>query len=190
MTLRFTLLIIMFRDLSCMIRKVILLITLSYSVLTRYNTSMFYTLHPLEIPEIFLLNSITRFHYIKIVLYQKYHNIHYLLGSNMLKQINCMKTLCDQLNQMGDTVTDKELACNLLASLPLDKYEAFNTSLDVQGEDNLQVDRLKGLILLSFDCEVFYDSTRKDSEANFSKSNMSGYNHWVPKKRINGLYHI
>ena len=54
----------------------------------------------------------------------------------MLEHLDCMKTLHDRLKEMGNTVTDKQLACDLFASFPLDKY------LDGQGEDNLQFDRL------------------------------------------------
>lgn len=123
--------------------------------------------------------------YQQTVMRQKYHSVRYQSGSNMLEHINCMKTLRDQLNEMGDTITDKQLACDLLASLPLDKYEALITSLDVQGEENLQFDRLKYLLLQFSDREAFNDSTRKDSEANFAKS--SDCYRRVPGKRRNGL---
>ena len=120
-------------------------------------------------------------------MYQKYHSVWYQLGSNLLEHINYMKILHDQLNKMRDTITDKQLAWDLLASFPLDKYEALITSLDMLGEDNLQFDRLKYLLLQSFDHETFYDSTRKDSKANFSKSNVSDNNQWVS---VNGLCYI
>ena len=81
---------------------------------------------------------------------------------------------------MGDTITDIQLACGLLASLPLDKYEALITSLDVQCKDHQQFDRLEYLLLQSFDDETFNDSIRKDREANFSKSKVSDNNHLIP----------
>ena len=75
-----------------------------------------------------------------------------------------MKTLCDQLNETGDTITDKQLAFNLLASLLHEKYEALITSLVVQDEENLQFDRQKYLLLQSSDCEAFNESTKKDNK--------------------------
>ena len=83
----------------------------------------------------------------------------------MLEHISCMKTLCNQLNKIEDTITNKKLACNLLASLPLDKYEVLITSVDVQDEDNLQFNRLKYLISQFSHHEA---STRKDSDTNIS----------------------
>ena len=52
------------------------------------------------------------------------------MGSNMLEHMKCMKTLCDELNEMRD-MTDKQFVCDLFTSLPLDKYEALITSLDM-----------------------------------------------------------
>ena len=94
-----------------------------------------------------------------------------------------MKTLCDQLNERRETITDKHLACFLFASLPLDKNEVLITSLDAQGENNLQFDRLR--YLQSFDCEVFTDSTKKDSK--LSILNVGDNNHWVPGTQVNGF---
>ena len=125
-----------------MIKKVILYIPLSYSVLTKNNTSMF-------------------------------------------NKMNLLKTLHDHLNEIGDTITNKQFVWDLLSSLPLDKYEAVITSIDVQSENNLQLDRLTYLPLLSSDSEAFHDSTSKNSKKNFSKSNVSDYNHWVWGKQVN-----
>ena len=38
----------------------------------------------------------------------------------MLEGIHCMKTLYDQLNKVGDTITEKQLRLDLLISLLLD----------------------------------------------------------------------
>ena len=95
------------------------------------------------------------------------------MGSKTLDHMNCMKTLHDQLNEMGNRITDKQLACYLLASLLLDSYEALITSLDMQGEDNLQFERFKYQLLQSSVCKAFNDSTRKDSKANFSQSSVT-----------------
>ena len=91
------------------------------------------------------------------VLRQKYDSVCYQLGK--FKHINCMKTLHDQLNEMGDTITDKQLVCDLLASLPLEKYEPLITSLDVHSKDTL--------LLQTSDRKALKDSTRKDSKQNF-----------------------
>ena len=107
------------------------------------------------------------------------HSNHYANG-------NCMQTLHDQLNEIGGVINDKNLACNLLVSLPLNHYEVLLTSLAVQGEKNLQFERWMYLHLLSFYCEAFNDFRRKNSKANFSKSNVSDYNHQVLGKWVNG----
>ena len=101
MRLLFTLLK-MLRDESCMIRKVILLILLSCSVLTRDVTSMFDTLNLLKIRRMLLVSSITRFHYINIQFCAKSITVFVTIRgvSNMLEHINCMKTFRDQLNEM------------------------------------------------------------------------------------------
>ena len=96
------------------------------------------------------------------VLRQKYDSVCYQLGS---LNTNCMKTLHDQLNEMGDTITDKQLVCDLLASLPLEKYEPLITSLDVHSKDTL--------LLQTSDRKAFKDSTRKDSKTNLSKLNVT-----------------
>ena len=109
------------------------------------------------------------------------HSVHYQLRSNMLEHINCMKTLCDQLNEMTYTITDKQLACDLLVNLRLGKYKVLTISLDMQCEDNLQFDRLKYQLLQSSGHEAFSDST-----ANLTFQNqMSEYNHWVTGKLVN-----
>ena len=54
-----------------------------------------------------------------------------------------MKTLHGQLNKMEDTITNQQFECDLLVSLPLDKYEALIIALNMQGKANLQFDRLK-----------------------------------------------
>ena len=84
----------------------------------------------------------------------------------MLEHINCMKTLRDQLNEMGDTITDKQLACDLLVNIHLDKYEALIAPLDVLDDDSLQFDRLKYLLLQSSNYEAYNDSTAKQTLQN------------------------
>ena len=61
------------------------------------------------------------------------------------------------------------------------------TSLAMQRED---FDRLEYLPLQSSDHEAFNDTTRKDNEANFSKSNWSNCNQWVPGKQVHRLCYI
>ena len=172
-----------------MIRKGILLILLSYSVLISDYTSMFDTLNPLKMRAMFFVNTITVSLYQQAGLRQNYHSVYNQLGSNILKHINCMKTLCDQWNEMWDTITDVQLACNLLSSFLLNKYTILIISLMVQSENNLQIDRLNYRLLQSYDRKAI-DFTRKDNDANFAKSYVSDCKHWVPGKQVNGLCYI
>ena len=50
--------------------------------------------------------------------------------------INHMRSLHDQMKEMGINVDDKELAMTLLGSLP-EQFKPLITALDAVGEDNL-----------------------------------------------------
>ena len=64
----------------------------------------------------------------------------------MLEHVNQLRSLHDQLKEMGETVDDKELAMTLLASLP-QEFKPLITALDAVGEDNLYFNKVKGMLL-------------------------------------------
>jgi len=63
----------------------------------------------------------------------------------MLEHINYLKSLHDQLQEMGVNVNDQELAMTLLASLP-DEYMPLITALDAVGEHELSFEKVKGML--------------------------------------------
>jgi hypothetical protein len=68
----------------------------------------------------------------------------------MLAHINHLRSLHDQLKEMGETVNDKELAMTVLASLP-DEFKPLITALDAVGEDNLSYEKVKAMLLNDVD---------------------------------------
>lgn len=54
----------------------------------------------------------------------------------MLDNISFLRSLQDQLKEMGENIDDKEVAMTLLASLPRD-YKPLITALDAVGEADL-----------------------------------------------------
>ena len=71
----------------------------------------------------------------KIRLRQQYYTCKFHSGGNMLAHINNMRSLHDQLKEMGINVDDKELAMTLLGSLP-EEFKPLITALDAVGENN------------------------------------------------------
>ena len=67
-------------------------------------------------------------------------------GENMLKHINNLRLLHDQLKEMGVNIDDKELAMTVLASLPKE-FKLLITALDAVGEDNISFEKVKGMLL-------------------------------------------
>ena len=82
----------------------------------------------------------------KVRLHQQYYSCRFKYGGNMLEHINHLKSLHDQLKEMGVDIDIKDLAMTLLASLP-DEYKALITALDAVGEDSLSFDNVKGMLL-------------------------------------------
>ena len=82
----------------------------------------------------------------KVRLRQQYYSCKFRVGDNMLDHISNLKSLHDQLKEMGVNVDDKELAMTLLASLP-EKYKPLITALDVVGEAELSYEKVKNMIL-------------------------------------------
>ena len=91
----------------------------------------------------------------------------------MLEHINHLKSLHDQLKEMGVDIDDKELAMTLLASLS-DEYKALITALDVVGEDSLSFDKVKGMLLNDTDrnMDIRYI---KNSEEDYSANRFQGH---------------
>ena len=87
---------------------------------------------------------------LKIKLRQQYFSCKFQSGSNMLQHINHMRSLHDQMREMGISVNDKELAMTLLASLP-DEYKPLITALDAVGKDSLTFEKVKGMLLSDVD---------------------------------------
>ena len=54
----------------------------------------------------------------KVRLRQQYSSCRFQSGGNMLEHISYLRSLHDQLKEMGVSIDDKELAMTLLASLP------------------------------------------------------------------------
>ncbi|CAB4029134.1 RNA-dependent DNA polymerase [Paramuricea clavata] len=86
----------------------------------------------------------------KIRLRQQYYTCKFHSGGNMLAHINNMRSLHDQLKEMGINVDDKELAMTLLGSLP-EEFKPLITALDAVGENNLSYEKVKGMLLNDVD---------------------------------------
>ena len=86
----------------------------------------------------------------KVRLRQKYYSCKFQQNGNMLEHINHLKSLHDQLREMGVEVNDQELAMTLLASLP-DDYMPLITALDAVGETTLSFEKVKGMLLNDYE---------------------------------------
>ena len=82
----------------------------------------------------------------KLRLRQQYYTCKFQAGGDMLGHINHMRSLHDQLREMGINVDDRELAMTLLGSPP-EEYQPLITALDAIGEDNLSFEKVKGMLL-------------------------------------------
>ena len=86
----------------------------------------------------------------KVRLRQQYYSCRFQNGGDMLAHINHLRSLHDQLKEMGETVNDKELAMTVLASLP-DEFKPLITALDAVGEDSLSYEKVKAMLLNDVD---------------------------------------
>ena len=77
---------------------------------------------------------------------QKYYSSKFQSGGNMLEHINRIKSLHDQLKEMGAKIDDGELAMTLLASLP-DEFKPLITALDAVGEEKVTFEKVKAMLL-------------------------------------------
>ena len=88
----------------------------------------------------------------KVRLRQSYYSCKFPSDGNMLAHINHIRSLHDQMKEMGINVDDEELAMTLLGSLP-DQFKPLITALDAVGEDNLSFEKVKGMLLNDADRE-------------------------------------
>ena len=109
----------------------------------------------------------------KVRLRQQYYSCRFQSGGNMLEHISHLRSLHDQLKEMGVSIDDTELAMTLLASLP-EEFKALITALDAVGEDNLSFEKVKDMLLNDADrsLDTFY---AKKSEDAFSARRSMGH---------------
>eukprot|EP00794_Sanderia_malayensis_P002818 gene2818-3255_t len=86
----------------------------------------------------------------KVRLRQQYYSSQFVSGGNMLQHINRLKSLHEQLKEMGAAIDDQELAMTLLSSLP-EEFKPLITALDAVGEDNMTFEKVKGMLLNDID---------------------------------------
>ena len=106
----------------------------------------------------------------KVSLRQQYYSCRFHRG-DVLEHISKLRSLHDQLKEMGVEIDDKELA--LLASLPED-YKPQITAHDAVGEKDLSYEKVENMLLN----EVNRSKALKNSEDAFSmRSGKSNYKH-------------
>ena len=64
----------------------------------------------------------------------------------MLEHISHLRSLHNQLKEMGVNIDDKELAMTLLASLP-EEFKPLITALDAVGDENISYEKVKNMLL-------------------------------------------
>ena len=101
----------------------------------------------------------------KVRLRQQYYSLRYHPGSNMLEHISHLRSLHNQLKEMGVDVDDKELAMTLLASLP-EEFKPLITALDAVGDESLSYEKVKNMLLDDFNRNV--DAKASETENAFS----------------------
>ena len=99
----------------------------------------------------------------KVRLRQQYYSCRFRSGEDILDHISLLRSLHDQLKEMGENIDDKELAMTLLASLPED-YKPLITALDAVGEADLSYEKVKNMLLNDVD----RSKDAKNSENAFS----------------------
>ena len=112
-----------------------------------------------------------------VTLRQQYYSCRFKSGENMLDHINRIKSIHDQLREMG-VQYDIELAMTLLASLP-ESYNPLITALDAVGEDTLTLQKVKGMLLSDADR---ISDTKKDEDAYIIQRPAKGKG-WKPKEQ-------
>ena len=104
----------------------------------------------------------------KVRLWQQYYSCWFRSGGNMLEHIGHLRSMYDQLKEMGVNIDDKELAMTLLASLP-EEFKLLITALDAVNEVSLSYEKVKGMLLNDVD----RTTDAKTSEDAFSENWLS-----------------
>ncbi len=71
----------------------------------------------------------------------------------MLEHISHLRSLHDQLKEMGVNNDDKELAMTLLASLP-EEFKPIITALDAIGDESISYEKVKNMLLNDIDLSI------------------------------------
>ena len=100
----------------------------------------------------------------KVQLRQQYYSLRFQSCENMLAHINQLRSLHDQLKEIGSKINDEELAKTLLASLP-EEFKPLLTALDAVGEDNLSFEKVKDMLLNDADRTIDTMNFRKPDNA-------------------------
>ena len=130
----------------------------------------------------------------KIRLRQQYYSLRFQNGGNMLAHINQLRSLHDQLKEMGSEINDQELAMTLLASLP-EEFKPLLTALDAVGEASLSFEKVKGMLLNDADRTIDAIKFKKTENALSAKRSFHGResssktNISKPSKVFNGNFH-
>lgn len=82
----------------------------------------------------------------QIFLRRKLINLKFVDSEPMQNHINKIRELADQLDSIGDTVKDKELAIIVLCSLP-ERYDSLILSLEARSPSDLTFDFVAGRLL-------------------------------------------
>ena len=86
----------------------------------------------------------------KVRLRQQYYSCRFRSGDNMLEHISHLRSLHNQLKEMGVNIDDKELAMTLLASLP-EEFKPLIIALDAVGDENISYEKVKNMLLNDVD---------------------------------------
>eukprot|EP00794_Sanderia_malayensis_P004363 gene4363-4944_t len=100
----------------------------------------------------------------KVRLRQQYYSCKFVSGGNMLQHINHLKSLHEQLKEFGANIDDQELAMTLLSSLP-EEFKPLITALDAVGEENVNFEKVKGMLLNDIDHSSDIGQARKYEKA-------------------------
>ena len=109
----------------------------------------------------------------KVRLRQRYYSCRFQRNGNMLEHINTLKSLHDQLREIGAEIDDQELAMILLSSL-LDDFKPLITALDAVGENDLSFIKVKAMLLNDFDRKSDNLDLQKSENALFARRNFHG----------------
>ena len=124
-----------------------------------------------------LKNQFARISISQIVrLCQKYYSSKFQSGGNMLEHINHLKSIHDQLKEMGANIDDGELAMTLLASLP-DEFKPHFMVLDAVGEEKVTFEKVKAMLLNDADRisdSMKYEDAYSAQRINKGRQNESG----------------